>query len=269
LQNQYLQNNVPAGLGPAFDLANRVAVVLGGTSGIGRSIGLGLSAMNARVVPVSRDAEKVREAAASMSRNGYEAPVLTCDVTKPDELELVFDCIVKRLGGIQILVNSAGAHLRKSSLRLTSEEWDRILDLNLKATFFASQRAAQSMIRQGAGGSIINIASLGSFMHFKEASAYCISKAGVLQLTKSLAAEWAPYGIRVNAIVPGVFPTELNAEFLASSERSAALLARTPMGRFGRLDELQGVAAFLASDAAAYVTGTAIPADGGFLANGI
>lgn len=252
----------------SFHLTGRVALVIGGTSGIGRSIAHGLAAAGASVVPTSRRPEMVEQTASEMARYGTKTMSLPCDATDPDALEDLVYAVHRRFGRIDILVNSAGAHIRKPALEVTSTEWDRIEGTNLKAMFFACQKVGLRMQHQ-AGGAIINIASMASFADFPQVSLYCISKAGVVQLTKSLASEWAPLGIRVNAIAPGFFPTALNEKALADSERKDRILRRTPMGRLGALADLQGAAVFLASDASRFVTGIVLPVDGGFLARAI
>jgi NAD(P)-dependent dehydrogenase (short-subunit alcohol dehydrogenase family) len=250
------------------DLTGRVALVLGGTTGIGRSISHGLAAAGAAVVPSGRRPEMVEKAAAEIRGYGRETIEHPCDATDLDALERLLDAIQQKFQRIDILVNSAGAYVRKPAFDISPEEWDHIEGTNLKAMFFACQKAGLMMRQQG-GGAIINIASMASFADFPNISVYCISKAGVVQLTKSLASEWAPLGIRVNAIAPGFFLTALNEKALADTDRRSKIIARTPMGRLGELDDLQGAAVFLASDASRFVTGVVLPVDGGFLARAI
>lgn len=253
-----------------FGLEGKVAVVVGGTSGIGRAIALGLAGAGAQVVPVSRRREKIEETAAEIEKITNRKPpvhavdALDCAGTRTALEQIASDC-----GSLDILVNSAGATLKKPSVELTEDEWDRVVDTNLKALFFACQAAARIMIANGRGGKIINIASLASFVGLNEVAAYCASKGGVLSLTRALGREWAHLNIRVNAIAPGVFRTPLNEHLLAIPERYQMFVSRTPMGRVGHVDELVGAAIYLASPASDFVTGQAIIVDGGFLAMGV
>ncbi len=253
-----------------FGLDGKVAVVVGGTSGIGRAIALGLAGAGADVVPVSRRREKVEETAGEIGDiSGKKPPVHTTDVLDCAATKETFEKIADECGSLDILVNSAGATLKKPSLELTEEEWDGVVDTNLKALFFSCQAAARLMVDKGHGGKIINIASLASYVALNEVAAYCASKGGVLSLTRALGREWAHHGINVNAIAPGYFLTPLNQHLLAIPERHGMVVSRTPMGRIGNVDELVGAAVYLASPASDFMTGQAITVDGGFLATGI
>ena len=254
--------------GSSFRLDQQVAVVTGGTSGLGRSMALALSAMGATVIPVSRHIEKVKQTASEIACQGSRTLEVAADVTNLEDLDSLVNVVVKEFGRIDILINSAGAHLKKPAFDVEGHEWDQIQDINLKATFFACQKVGKVMRNQG-DGSIVNIGSVASFADFSETSVYSSSKAGVARLTESLAREWARFGIRVNAIVPGVFVTPMNEKLVLNSERGSKILQRTPMGRFGDLDEIQGAAVFLASQAARFITGVVLPVDGGFLVGGI
>ena len=253
-----------------FGLEGKVAVVAGGTSGIGRAIALGLAGAGADVAPLSRHRDKVEETAAEIEKlTGKRPPVHAVDVLDCSATQDTFETIAKELGSLDILVNSAGAILKKPSVEVTEDEWDRVVDTNLKALFFSCQAAARLMIASGSGGKIINIASLGSYVALNEVASYCASKAGVLSLTRALGREWAHHNINVNAITPGVFLTPLNEHLLAIKERREMYTSRTPMGRIGTVDELVGAAVYLASPASDFVTGEAITVDGGFLAMGV
>jgi NAD(P)-dependent dehydrogenase (short-subunit alcohol dehydrogenase family) len=251
-----------------LDLAGKTAVVIGGTSGIGLALTHGLAQAGANVIPTGRRAEQVKNVAAEVVVPGRRSLVQTCDVTDEASVEDLLRAALREFGSVEILVNCAGRTKKMPALDLPDSEWQAILDTNLMGTLRACRIFGRHMIERRYGR-IINIASLSSFVALYEVAAYGASKSAVASLTKSLAIEWAPHGVCVNAICPGVFRTDLNAELLDGTERGREFLMRTPMRRFGQLDELAGAAVFLASDAAAFVTGHILVVDGGFLASGV
>lgn len=251
-----------------LDVNGKVAVVVGGTSGIGRALALGLADAGADVVPTSRRVEQVEDTAAQIEKIGRRSLAIPSDVADRASLDRVLAETVAKLGTVDILVNCAGKTKRAPTLDFDDAAWQDILDTNLTGTLRCCQVFGRHMIAQGRG-KIINIASLSSFVALYEVAAYAASKAAVASLTKSLAIEWARHGICVNAIAPGVFRTALNSELLDSTERGKEFLMRTPMGRFGKVEELVGAAIYLASDASSYVTGEILAVDGGFLASGV
>ena len=251
-----------------LDLKDRVAVVIGGTSGIGRAIAHGLAEAGADVVPTSRRTEQVDAAAKEIEERGRRTLRLTSDVADRASLQDLLDKTSAAFGKVDILVNSAGRTKRAPTLDFAEQDWNDIFETNLTGTLRACQVFGRHMIERGYGR-IINIASLSTFVALFEVAAYSASKAAVALLTKSLAIEWAPQGVCVNAIAPGVFRTALNQKLLDETERGREFLLRTPMKRFGRVEELAGAAVFLASDAASFVTGEILVVDGGFLASGV
>ncbi len=251
-----------------LDLSGKVAVVVGGTSGIGRAIAHGLAQAGADVISTSRRAEQVAAAAREIEAFGRRSLPVTSDVSDRASLERVLSETVSAFGHVDILVNSAGRTKRAPTIEFAEDDWNSILDTNLTGTFRACQVFGRHMLERGSG-SIINIASLSTFVALHEVAAYSASKAAVGSLTKTLAVEWSSRGVRVNAIAPGVFRTALNQKLLDETERGREFLLRTPMRRFGKVEELAGAAIFLASDAASFVTGEILAVDGGFLASGV
>ncbi|HUZ04705.1 MAG TPA: glucose 1-dehydrogenase [Acidobacteriaceae bacterium] len=251
-----------------MNLNGKTAVVLGGTTGIGYAIALGLAQAGADVVPASRRELEVERAAAKIEEIGRRSLPMTADVGKRDSVQALADAVIRTFGKVDILVNAAGITKKIPTLDASEEDWNAILDTNLTGTLRACQVFGRHMVERGYGR-IVNIASLSSFVAFHQVAAYAASKAAVASLTKSLAIEWAAQGVCVNAIAPGVFRTALNSELLDKTERGRELLLRTPMRRFGKVEELAGAAVFLSSDAASFVTGEVLVVDGGFLASGV
>jgi len=253
---------------PGLDLTSKTAVVIGGTSGIGLTLAKGLARAGADVVATGRRTELVKSVADEIRALGRKSLAIASDVTDRSSLEALLTAVEDELGHVEILLNSAGITRRTPTLDVSEDEWNRILETNLTGTLRVCQMFGRGMIERKKGR-IINIASVSSGRGFFEVAAYAASKAGVVSLTKTLAVEWAPYNICVNAIAPGVFPTDLNRALLDGTPRGKEFLVRTPMRRFGNLEELVGAAVFLSSDAASFVTGHVLAVDGGFLASGV
>jgi NAD(P)-dependent dehydrogenase (short-subunit alcohol dehydrogenase family) len=251
-----------------FNLEGRVAVVAGGTSGIGRTVALGLAAAGANVVATGRRENLVAQVAAELEAFGNRTLCATMDAGSRSSVDTFRDAVLKEFGRADILVNAAGQTFRQPTHMVTEADWDRILDVNVTGTLRTCQSFYEALLASGRGR-VINIASLTSFVAFLEVTAYAASKSAVLGLTRNLAIEWAPRGINVNAIAPGVFRTELNSGLLDGTDRGRELLQRTPMKRFGHASELVGAAILLASDAASFITGQCLTVDGGFLASGV
>jgi NAD(P)-dependent dehydrogenase (short-subunit alcohol dehydrogenase family) len=251
-----------------FDLQGKLAVVAGGTSGIGRVIALGLAQAGADVIPSGRRKDMVDSAAGEIEAAGRRSLRICSDVNERSSLEQLLQTAVNEFGKVDILVYAAGITKRKPFLEITEQEWHEILETNLAGAFRTCQVFGRHMVDRRYGR-IINIGSLSSYLGLSDVAPYGASKSGLASLTRTLAVEWATYGVCVNAIVPGVFRTAMNAGFLDSTGRGQEFLVRTPMKRFGKLEELVGGAIYLASDAASFVTGTLLAIDGGILASGV
>jgi NAD(P)-dependent dehydrogenase (short-subunit alcohol dehydrogenase family) len=251
-----------------LSLEGRIAVVVGGTTGIGRAITLGLAEAGADVVASARGADNLEVTAGEIEALGRRTLRVRSDVTDRASIEALRDAVLAGFGRVDILVNCAGKTRRTPTLEVSEAEWNDILETNLTGTLRGCQIFGRPMLERGYGR-IINIASLGSFVGLYEVAAYAASKAGVASLTRQLAIEWGARGVCVNAIMPGVFRTALNGGLLDGTPRGQEFLARTPMRRFGRLEELAGAAVFLASDSASFVNGEVLVVDGGFLASGV
>jgi len=251
-----------------FSLEGKTAVITGGTSGIGRALSLGLAEAGANVIATARRQQQVEETASAIEAIGRKTLRVPSDVSDRSSLEQLAAAVLATFGNVDILVNCAGRIKRTPTLTMPEDEWAAILDTNLTGTLRACQVFGKHMLQRGYGR-IVNITSLNSFVALNEVAAYAASKSAVSSLTRSLAVEWSKRGVTVNAIAPGVFRTDLNAQLLDSTPRGHELLMRTPMGRFGKTEELVGAAIFLASDASSFVTGHTIVVDGGFLASGV
>jgi NAD(P)-dependent dehydrogenase (short-subunit alcohol dehydrogenase family) len=251
-----------------LSLDGRAAVILGGTTGIGHALALGLAEAGADVAASARDPVAVDSVAAEIERLGRRSVRQPADVTSRASLEALLERAVSTFGKVDILVNCAGRTKRTPTLEVSDEEWSGILETNLNGTFRACQVFGRHMLGRGYGR-IVNIASLSTFVALYEVAAYSASKAAVASLTKSLAVEWGARGVCVNGIAPGVFRTKLNEKLLDGTERGREFLTRTPMKRFGKIEELVGACVFLSSDASSFVNGEILVVDGGFLASGV
>ena len=251
-----------------LDLAGKVAVVVGGSSGIGRVLALGLAKGGADVVQSARRMELVNSLADEIETMGRRTLRVACDVQDRSSIEKLLSTCLAEFGKVDILVNAAGITKKGPTIDYPEEEWNRIVDTNLTGVFRTCQVFGKHMIERKYGR-IISIASMGSFLGMLEVAAYSASKSAVASLTQSLAVEWAKYNICVNAIAPGYFRTPLSEKLLVGTPRGREAVMRTPMNRFGELEELVGAAIFLASDAASFVTGVILPVDGGVLASGL
>ncbi|MDR3734107.1 MAG: SDR family oxidoreductase [Acidobacteriaceae bacterium] len=246
---------------------NKIAVVIGGTSGIGRALALGLARAGAHVVASSRSESATHIMSSEIEEIGRRSLAKSVDVCNRSSIDELHETVLGALGPVDILVNCAGITRKIPTLEYTDDMWNEIFEVNLMGTLRACQIFGKSMLERREGR-IINIASLSTFVAFHEVAAYGASKAAVGALTQSLAIEWAPFNVLVNAIAPGIFPTTLNSAIL-DSPRGIELKMRTPMSRFGHADELVAAALYLASPANTFTTGQILTVDGGFMASGV
>ena len=242
-----------------FRLDGKKALVTGAARGLGKAIADGLAESGATVYGTSRDAASARQIS-----ERYGTPCLSLDVAQTGDMRGFAECLMRDSGGIDLLVNNAGVNVPKPALDLTADDWDTVFDTNLKGSFFLTTAIAQHWIDRGSPGAIVNVASQAGIVGIEERAAYGTSKAGLIHLTKILALEWAPAGIRVNAVAPTFVRTELTASTLSRPEWAAELLSRIPLGRFGEPEDIAGAIAFLLSDAASMITGHTLAIDGGY-----
>ena len=250
-----------------FDLHGKKAVVTGASRGLGQAIALALAAAGADLVLTARSVESLGETSEQIATLGRKVHALALDVTAVSTIEPTFQKAAGLLGGLDILINNAGQEDVRPSLDVDEALWDRILDTNLKGAFFCAQAAARQMKIHQSGGAIVNLCSLTSYVGIPTAIPYGASKTGLLGLTRGLATEWAPFGVRVNAVAPGYFRTQMTEAFYADETWQKTMLDKIPQRRFGTMQDIGGAVVFLASDAAAYITGQCIAIDGGYLAS--
>ena len=250
---------------PYFDLTGKVAIITGGATGIGRGIAEGLADAGADIILAARRLENCQMACKEIAeRTGTRTFPCRCDITDRQQVSGLVDDVVAELGHIDILVNNSGTGgSEKPILKMSDEDWNQVIDTNLKGAFLFSQAVVGKMAERGQGGKIINVASIGALIGWPNMSAYCASKGGCLQLTKSMALEWVRYDIQVNAILPGYFKTPMNEEFFASEAGTRAIRSNIPMKRIARIEEIKGVAILLASQGSSFMTGSSVVVDGG------
>jgi NAD(P)-dependent dehydrogenase (short-subunit alcohol dehydrogenase family) len=253
---------------PSFRLGHKVAVVSGAGRGIGRALAVGFAESGANVVLLSRTEKDLLETASLVEEKGSKALIVPTDVTNREEVQSAIKMVVEKWGKIDILVNNAGMNIRSQALKVTDEEWQMIMDTNLKSAFMLSQEVGNVMKERGEGGKIINISSVAGHVALRTGVVYAATKAALIQMTKVLALEWGQYGIHVNAIGPWYFKTPLTEKLLSDQTYVNEILSVTPLKRIGELPELVGPAVFLASDAANYITGQTIFVDGGMTIHG-
>lgn len=251
-----------------FNLENKVAVVIGGTGGIGGALSVGLAEAGANVVATSRNAEKVENVAEKIRSLDRETLTILTDATSEEDICMLCDRVLENFGRVDILINAAGVNIRTPLIDMSYNDWNKVINTNLDSVFLGSKYFARIMIQEQYG-KIINLGSLNSVIASSNLSAYAASKGGVVQLTKSLAVELAPHNINVNVILPGYFYTEMTAPVIKNRETHNRIVNRTPMKRIGQVEELIGTAVFLASDASQFITGSALAVDGGFLSYGV
>lgn len=248
-----------------FDLTGKIAFITGGSRGLGKSIATALASAGAKIIIAGRNKEQLAAARQELSDLGHDVSAFELDVLDLAQLESLEDTLVRQFGQIDILVNAAGMNIRGPIVNVSPSQWDRVIDTNLKGTFFVSQAVARMMLKRKAG-KIINLASLTSQIGLPDMAPYCASKGGVSQLTKAMAVEWAP-SIQVNAIAPGYIQTEMTSAIFNDAKRIESIVSRIPHGRTGVPEDLSGAVIFLASEASSYITGQVFYIDGGWMAS--